>query len=280
MEHPDYPVGSRRDVQLDGHRLSTWQAGDEGPVVLLVHGLPTNASLWWDVVPRLHQRARVVAPDLAGYGRSEAPDRVAVHLAAQASYLLDLLDALEVERAVVVGHDLGGGIAQILATAATSRVAGLAVVNGVCYDAWPVPLVRAMKASWPVLERLPAGAVQQLLRGSLRTLFAQRDRAGAFVERFVTPWGDRSGPHRLARHLRSLDSVFTQAVAPFLPRLELPAEVVWGRRDHQLKPAYAERLAADLPQAELTFLDDASHFSPADRPDAVADAVLRLLARV
>jgi pimeloyl-ACP methyl ester carboxylesterase len=54
---------------------------------------------------------------------------------------------------------------------------------------------------------------------------------------------------------------------------------VWGRQDEQLRPALAERLAQDIPQAELTWVDDASHFVPCDRPDLVADAVLRLLVR-
>ena len=83
----------------------------------------------------------------------------------------------------------------------------------------------------------------------------------------------------LARHLRSLDSVFTETVAPFLPRLQVPAEVVWGRKDHQMKPHFAQRLADDLPDARLTWVDDASHFVPADRPDVVAEVVLRLVDR-
>ena len=83
----------------------------------------------------------------------------------------------------------------------------------------------------------------------------------------------------MGRHLRSLDSVHTQAVAPFLPRLRVPTEVVWGRRDHQMKPRYGERPARDIPDARLTWVEDASHFMPADRPDVVAEAVRRLVDR-
>ncbi|MDD9205198.1 alpha/beta hydrolase, partial [Georgenia sp. 10Sc9-8] len=201
------------------------------------------------------------------------------NLAAQASYLLALLDRLTVDRAIVVGHDLGGGVAQILAVTHRERVAGLGVVNGVCYDGWPVPLVRAMKAVWPLLHRAPHQVLPALLRPALRTLFAHQEVAGAFIDRFVEPWQTGEGPRTLATHLRSLDSVYTQTVAPFLSRLQLPAEVVWGRKDHQMKPRYGQRLADDLPDAALTWVEDASHFVPADRPDAVADAVLRLVAR-
>ncbi|TYP81110.1 alpha/beta fold hydrolase [Blastococcus xanthinilyticus] len=275
----DVPVGSTRSIDVGDGRLHVWAAGDAGPTVLLVHGIPTNHLLWHDVVPAVAGAARVLAVDMLGYGDSEPAGRPRVDLAAQAARLVRLLDVLEVDRAVVVGHDLGGGVAQIMATSAADRVAGLGVVDGVCYDGWPVPLVRAMKAAWPVLAQLPPPVLAAGLRPALRTLFAHQDRATAFLDRFVEPWSRPGGPALLARHLRSLDSVYTQTVAPFLPRLTVPAEVVWGRLDHQLKQEYGQRLADDIPGARLTWVDDASHFVPADRPDVVAEAVLRLVAR-
>lgn len=273
----DLPIGTTRRIELGDRRLNIWEAGADGPAVLLVHGIPTNHLLWHDVVPEVAGAARVVAVDMLGYGDSDPSGDRPVDLAAQAALLLQLLDTLQIERAVVVGHDLGGGVAQILATTSTDRVAGLGVVNGACYDGWPVPLVRAMKAAWPVLEHLPPPVVAAGLRPALRTLFAHQERAAPFIDRFVGPWERPNGPAQLARHLRSLDSVYTQTVAPFLPRLSLPAEVVWGRRDHQMKPGYGQRLADDIPGARLTWVDDASHFVPGDRPDVVAEAVLRLV---
>ncbi|MGY2130244.1 alpha/beta fold hydrolase [Blastococcus sp. SYSU DS0617] len=248
--------------------------------MLLVHGIPTNHRLWDDVIPALAAHARVFAVDMLGYGDSANPQRHRVDLAAQAALLVDLLDALELDRVVVVGHDLGGGVAQILATTSSTRVAGLGIVDGVCYDGWPVPLVRAMKAAWPLVDRLPPSALGAALRPALRTLFAHQERSGPFIDHFVRPWTRPGAPRQLAAHLRSLDSVYTQTVAPFLSRLDVPAEVVWGRLDHQLSPAYGERLAGEIPGARLTVVDDASHFVPADRPDVVSDAVIRLVRAV
>ncbi|MGY2004776.1 alpha/beta fold hydrolase [Blastococcus sp. SYSU DS1024] len=276
----DVPVGSTRKVDVGGCRLDVWEAGGSGPAVLLVHGIPTNSRLWWDVVPEVSTSARVLAVDMLGYGDSDPSGDRPVDLAAQAALLLRLLDTLGVDRAVVVGHDLGGGVAQILATTATDRVAGLGVVNGVCYDGWPVPVVRAMKGTWPALQLLPPPLLAGALRPALRSLFVHQERATPFIDRFVAPWARPGGPAQLARHLRALDSVYTQTIAPFLPRLAVPAEVVWGRQDHQMKPRYGQRLADDLPGARLTWVDDASHFVPADRPDVVAEAVLRLVRQV
>lgn len=273
-------MGRTQLVDAGGCRLNVWSAGDSGPPVLLVHGIPTNHRLWEDVVPRVCEHARVFAVDMLGYGDSLRPHGHRVDLAAQAALLVDLLDVLDVEQAVVVGHDLGGGVAQIMATTSSERVAGLGIVDGVCYDGWPVPLVRAMKAAWPLIDRLPPQALGAVLRPALRTLFARQERAGAFIDHFVGPWTRPGAPRQLAAHLRSLDSLYTQTIAPFLPRLDVPAEVVWRRLDHQMKPAYGQRLAEDIPGARLTWVDDASHFVPADRPDVVSDAVLRLVRAV
>ena len=264
---------------MAGHRRHLWRAGDSGPLVLLVHGIPTNHTLWWDVVPLLHQHARVVAVDMLGYGGSSVPPGTGVDIASQAAALLELLDVLGEQRVLLTGHDLGGGVAQILAAASPQRLAGVVIVDGVCYDGWPVPAIKAMKLTWPVVERLPPRALERMLRTALRPLFAHSERADQAVQRFVAPWTEPGGGRRLARHLRSLDSVYTETVAPFLPRLDLPVEVVWGARDSQMKLRYGERLAREVPGAEFTAVQDAHHFVPVDRPDAVADAVLRVLAR-
>ena len=95
---------------------------------------------------------------------------------------------------MVVGHDLGGGVAQIPAVAASDRVAGPGIVDGVCYDGWPVPMVRAMKAGRPLLERLPGGVLESALRPAPRSLFAHQDRAAPFLDRFLEPWR-RPGDH-------------------------------------------------------------------------------------
>ncbi|PPK94150.1 pimeloyl-ACP methyl ester carboxylesterase [Kineococcus xinjiangensis] len=276
----DVPLGRTELVETANHRLNVWRAGDAGPALLLIHGIPTNHRLWWDVVPRLQEHARVFAVDMLGYGDSPAPEGQGVDLASQAAALVELLDALGLDRVGVVGHDLGGGVAQILATAASDRVAGMVVSNGVCFDGWPVPVVKAMKASWPVLQRLPSTAVEKMLRAGLRPLFGHQERAPQAIDRFVAPWSRPEGPSLLARHLRAADSVYTQTVAPFLGRLDIPVEVCWGRLDHQMKPRYGERLARSIPGANLTWVEDASHFVPVDRPDAVAAAVRRMLGRL
>src|SRR3954454_11975742 len=99
-------------MELHGHRVGYRMAG-EGPAVVLVHGLALSSATWKYVIPALAERYTVLAPDLFGHGESAKP-RGDYSLGAHASGLRDLMVALGIERATLVGHSLGGGIAMQL----------------------------------------------------------------------------------------------------------------------------------------------------------------------
>ena len=103
---------------LHGHRVAYRQSGAEldagRPVVLLVHGLAGSSDTWKEVLPALGGDHSVIAPDLLGHGRSDKPQHD-YSLGGHANMLRDLMVALGVERATVVGHSLGGGVAMQLA---------------------------------------------------------------------------------------------------------------------------------------------------------------------
>lgn len=240
---------------------------------------PTNGLLWRDVAPRLATRARVLAVDLLGYGRSDAPGDLALDLPAHTARVVALLDALGIAQATVVGHDIGGGVAQLLAVRHAERVSRLGLINSVCYDVWPIPEMKAIKATAPVVERLPAGLTTEGVKLGLLRGFVHRERGEDFLDDFLAPFATAAGLGVFVDHVRALNSASTEEIAPLLPQIRVPSAVVWGAQDPFLKVENAERLATDLPTAQLTRIPDASHFSPADAPDAVADALLRLVAR-
>jgi pimeloyl-ACP methyl ester carboxylesterase len=102
-----------RHVTIHGHEVGYRMAG-EGPVVLLIHGMAGSSKTWRDVLPLLARRYTVVAPDLLGHGESAKP-MGDYSLGAHASGLRDLLIALDIPRATIVGQSLGGGVAMQLA---------------------------------------------------------------------------------------------------------------------------------------------------------------------
>ena len=253
-----------------------WLEQGTGPAVVLVHGIPTSPALWRHVLPRL-PGVRALALELVGFGESipAGVDRD-LSLSVQADRLIAWLEHLGVERAVLVGHDLGGGVVHIAAVRRPDLVSGLLITNGVGYDNWPVPPVKVMQATAPVLARLPAAALLPAL-GTL--LLLGHDRLGAAREALPVhhrPYARHGGGAAMARQVRDLDVRDTLAVQDALPSLDLPARVVWGAADHFLPVRYGERFARDL-RAPLRRIEGGKHFVPEDHPDVLADEVLTLV---
>jgi pimeloyl-ACP methyl ester carboxylesterase len=253
-----------------------WLECGEGSPVVLVHGIPTSPRLWRHVAPRVE--GRCLAVEMLGYGTS-IPDGAGrdLGLAAQARRLLRWLDALGLDAPVLVGHDLGGGVAQIAAAHAPDRFAGLVLTNAVCYDSWPIPSVKAMRQGASVLRHLPEVALYPTFVQLLHRGHDDRVRALESIGVHWQPYVAHGAARSLMRQVSALDVRDTLAVADRLPGLGLPARVVWGAADQFQKVAYGRRLAAAL-GTELQAIRGGKHFTPEDHPDAVAASVNDLLA--
>jgi len=265
----------RKETVVDGVR-SRWIENGTGHPVVLVHGIPTSPRLWRHVMPLV--KGRSLAWEMAGYGTS-IPDGVGLDLglAAQADRLLAWLDHLGVHDPVLVGHDLGGGVAQIAAARAPGRFAGLVLTNAVCYDSWPIPSVKLMARISGLLRHMPDVAmypsfVQLLRRGHDRGEIA-RESIGLHWQSYATHGAAVS----LMRQVSALDVHDTLAVGDRLPHLGLPARVVWGDADQFQKLPYGERLADDL-GTDVRRIKDGTHFTPEDHPADIAEAINELVA--
>src|SRR6059036_1184496 len=117
-----------RETTLHGNRVSYRTAGDGPEVIVLVHGITGSSETWAEVIPALGEEFTVVAPDLLGHGQSAKP-RGDYSLGAYASGLRDLLAAIGHDRATVVGHSLGGGVAMQMAYQFPERCERLVLVS-------------------------------------------------------------------------------------------------------------------------------------------------------
>lgn len=261
-----------------GESEHRWLERGDGLPVVLVHGIPTSPELWRHVLP-LVDGARLLAWEMPGYGQSwhVAAGRD-ISVGAQADRLLAWMRALDVERAVMVGHDLGGGVVQIAAARAPERCAGIVLTNAISYDSWPIPEVKAMRAAGPVIERLPRPLLRAQLGLLVRMGHDDHDRARESLDVHWPGYDHPEGAKALVRQMRSLDPRDTQAVASTLPTLGVPAALVWGAEDRfQKLDPYGRRLSADL-GASLDEIESGKHFTPEDHPDRVAAAIDRVVA--
>jgi pimeloyl-ACP methyl ester carboxylesterase len=262
-------------------RLYYYAAGTRGtgePVVL-IHGFPTSGHLWNEVVPLLPSGHRVVVVDLLGYGRSDRPGALPLGLDAHADRVLALLDALRIREAAVVGHGLGGGVAQSLATRFPARVSRLGLVSTVAFDAWPTPAARLWKRLHSVVGLAPPSWIQSVLRTSLQRGYANADQGEHSLEHYTRVFASGDGRAALVRHLRAMDSAETQALSPRLGAIAVPTAIVWGRGDPYIQVAVGERLRNAIPGATLDVVPSARHYLPEDTPAALSAVLGHLLAR-
>jgi len=254
---------SRARARVSGGELAYAEAGEGLPVVLL-HGFPTSADLWRREIPLLASRMRVIAPDLLGYGQSDRPAGGDLSVVAQARYVGELLDALGVGRAALIGHDVGGGVAQLLALA--GRAQALALLDSICFDAWPIQAVQLLQATTP--EQETADFAEQVVRLAFDVGVEHDGRlSDEEVEAFVAPW--RADPPSLFRAARALDGAGLAGTEAALSRLEVPAFVLWGEEDAFVAADLAERLGEALSDSIVALLPGCGHWVNLDAPQTV-----------
>lgn len=265
-----------KTIIADGIRMSWVEQGTGFPVIL-VHGIPTSPALWRHVIPKLTE-GRCIAWEMVGYGSSRVQGRGRdISVSKQADYLAAFLDAIGIKRAVLAGHDLGGGVVQILAVRRPDLCAGLMLTNAIGYDSWPIPSVKAMSAADGLVRRLPPAALEPVLAMMFSRGHDSREAAQEAMRVHWPLYSSRFGPDAFTRQVQSLDVRDTLDICGQLPGLDVPARVVWGEADQFQKLEYGERLACDL-RAPLYKIPGGKHFTPEDHPEVVASAIREVVA--
>lgn len=252
--------------------------GGPAPLVML-HGFLMSHEYFRPVIARLAQGRRVIAIDHLGYGESDRPlpERYRYDLPAFASTVLDVLDALDVPRADVLGHSLGGGVALYLGARHARRVARLVLA---CPTIFPLPMPQAAEVlKVPLVgERLWKYAMRKA--DVLRVL--RRDHAknpGAVTPDFVDYLWERlersGGKEASFATLQTLMQLSHYAAEP--ARVVQPTQLVWGDEDRVVPEEHGVRLAREIERAELVRVPEAGHLMFMDQPDAFTAVVERFL---
>lgn len=256
----------QRVIQLGDHFISYVDQGEGQPVVLL-HGIPTWGYLWRDIWPTLSTQHRTLVPDLLGFGFSDRRDCFDRSIARQAEMIDGWMEQLGIERAAVVAHDIGGGVALRLATLFPHRVERLCVLNTVCYDSWPIEAM--LQFGHPSAnQKLSASTAVTLLRQALKQGLARAPSDDAF-EGLLAPCRTEVGKLSMIRNAAALNTNLTTEITHLLPRIDVPTLILWGEDDAFQLVKYGERLAEDIPDARIIRIANARHFVMFDQPDEV-----------
>lgn len=273
----------RREIEIHGRRIVYRCSGEEGPLVLLVHGITQDSTTWTDVAEQL-SGARLLAPDLPGHGESQNPP--GDHsLGAYASAIRDLLFALEEERVTLVGHSLGGGVALQFSYQFPDMVERLVLVDsgGLGRDVSPILRAATLPGADLVLSLATNDAVQKVVGSIGQGLSRLGLQAGTDlreVGRGLRGLDRPESRHAFLRTVKAVISPSGQAVSA-RDRLYLaehvPTLIVWGARDRIIPIHHGAVAQQRVPGAQLRVIEDAGHFPHLDRPRAVADIISRFL---
>ena len=244
-----------------------------GPPVLLIHGMAGSRETWQATQRVLSATCDVIAVDLPGHGRSSLPNGD-YSLGSLAAALRDLLDELDIDRATIVGHSLGGGIALQFTYQFPERCERLVLVSSGGLGREVTPFLRALS--------LPGASAA--LSGLVRLRRYERAQQ---VGRLFSPVAGRiysDLPLMLANFAalqepalrRSFIATIRAVIDPGGQRItatdrlpvlrRLPVMVVWGSRDQMIPPAHALAVASALPQARIEVFEGAGHFPHENDP--------------
>ena len=286
-----YGLPLKQRIRVGPATIAYLEEGDDSaPPALFLHGLTTNAALWQKVMKRLHGHVHSFAIDLMGLGDTEVSPYEDFTMPAQAEMVTDLLDRLGLDRVMLVAHDHGGAVAQIVAANHPERVSHLVLVDTVAGDHWPISLPR------PAIPVAPRPGAAALLRGAARvhrSEIARRLATGPvgfalgyanpdlldprLVREYLRPFTDPDGRERARRFLLSGDTRSTVEILPRLRRFDRPCRILWGADDKFLSPSWGMQLADEIPSASFHLIPFCGHFAPDERPEVVTRHVLHVL---
>ena len=266
-------------VELHGHPVIYRTAGS-GPPVVLIHGMVNSSHHWREVALRLADRYTVIAPDLIGHGDSATP-RGDYSLGAHAAVIRDLLTAIDVGGATIVGHSLGGGVAMQFFWQFPQLVERLVLVSSGGLGREVSPLLRS--AALPgasVALRVVAGRRSlAALDRVAAALDASGSARGVYVRAVVRALRPLERPGSREAFLQTLRSVIDlqgQHVSA-TDRLYLlgpvPTLIVWGERDNTIPLQHGRSAHDAIPHSRFETLPRAAHFPHLEDPEGLADVL-------
>lgn len=279
-----------RSVEVGDQAIGLRRVGS-GPPLLCLHGFPQTSACWEPLAAQLSESYTLLMPDLPGFGESDPSSSADARTVADT--MAALLDALEIDRATVIGHDFGGAIAWSLGLAHADRLDGLVVINsplrrldlrhGWHMLALNLPILPELAftlGGGPIVQRMihacvvdPASISDEAMqeyRRAFRTLEAQRNAFAYY----------RTVTRAYLRHAvrRSIPSFVPFIGRPSTPareqrKIEARTMVVWGAADPVLPVHLTDDLDRHISDLRLEILDGVGHFVPEEAPEELASLI-------
>lgn len=256
-------------VTVNGWRTRYVRAGEEGPAILLLHGLGASLESWYFTIDALGKRARVFAPDIVYFGKSAKPERDPQH-ADFVDFTFHFMDVFGIDRAILVGNSMGGAIAAKAAMQYPERVPGLVLVDSAGFGrelAWWLKLRT-------LIDVRPRGTPPPwLAQIGLRAIFDDPSRIADDVLDLLVNIEQDDESLRTARRVLNI-GVDWRGLKPFLLQeirdaahlIQAPTLVVWGKQDRVVPVQHAFTARKLIPNARVHLFDNCGHTPQLEYP--------------
>ena len=253
----------------------------KGPVIVLLHGVPTSSWLYRHMIDDLAKNHRVIAPDMLGFGSSDSPKGYDIYSETQhAERLLALLDSLNIKTWTHIMHDAGGLWTWELFKKAPNRINNLVILNTIIYEAGFNPPIRFKKgfmartAMWSYRNGV---TTNMMLKGLFKEGLTQNTLNKIDVEGYKTPL--REGKTKAMYYFFSQTCNDLTNYQPVISKIDIPVAVIWGENDSFLNWKHQkETVAKDLNISnENIHLLNARHFIQEEQPKEITKIILNFL---
>ena len=278
-----------RYANVEGNKVFYREAGEQtSPAILLLHGFPTSSHMYRNLIPILAQDYHVIAPDLPGFGFSDAPDRrqFAYTFEHLAQVIAKFTEVIKLERFAIYVFDYGAPVGLRLAAAHPERITAIISQNGNAYE-------EGLSEGWNPIQRYwkdPSKENRAALKAFL-TLDATKSQYlhGVADATLVAPETytldsallQRGGNDEIQLDL-FLDYASNVALYPkfqeYFRTKRPPLLAIWGKNDPFFVPPGAEAYKRDIPEAEVHFLDT-GHFALETHHEEIASRIREFLKR-
>ena len=268
-----------RQVSVDGISISYVDQGEGAPIVL-VHGIPTSSFLWRDMIGKLSNHGRIIAPDLPGFGLSEPPPNGDYSISNYARLLESFLRALSIHGGTLVCHDFGGPITVTYALRNPDKYERLVIVDTFLDTDLPdwglFPKLAGVK---PVGEAVMTVAGDSIIRSGLKAGVIDKSRISeAVVRRYYRPDGS---PDKLnATYLGTLRAGYEddlRFLEDGLSSIDKPTLIVWADHDVYLPLSLGERIHRRIAGSTMEVIANSGHYVQEDQPDELAELIVGFL---
>ncbi len=256
-----------------GNRIA-YQRSGKGEPVLMIHGITTYSFIWRKLIEHFKDKYDLIRIDLLGCGRSDMSVDFDLSLKNHANIILDFITIMGLGKAHLVGHDLGGGISQILAVTHPEKLLSVSLLNPVGYNYWPVQPITSMRT--PVFRQLAMAAFDM---GYYRTIvkkaiFNKENQTQELMDLFWSNFDNPKSKKSFLRFAKCLNNNDLLEIANGLKVLKLPVLILRAEADVFLSADITSRLHDEIPGSRLEIIAKTGHYMQEDAPFEIAGLLM------